>query len=149
MTAVFFFYRHKLSGVNIILRALEILHHHHNILRLIFCSIICLLILTSLISGTHLLHSYAAKSCRILLCMYTHRQIVEFHHSSILFHDLWICFVPSETSVAFPEIQPHLPPELLELYELYQIDAQCANGERDGKLDLQNMLRVSVKCGTD
>ncbi|XP_050691538.1 kinesin-like protein KIF19 isoform X3 [Eriocheir sinensis] len=39
------------------------------------------------------------------------------------------------------EIQPHMPPELLELYQMYQAEAQCVNGERDGKFDIHNMLR--------
>lgn len=36
-----------------------------------------------------------------------------------------------------------MPPELLELYEMYQLEAQYANGERDGKFDVHNILRVS------
>lgn len=46
-------------------------------------------------------------------------------------------------NLILPEIQPHIPPELLELYEMYQGEAHYTNG--DGRLDLHNMLRVSVK----
>lgn len=58
---------------------------------------------------------------------------------------IWRIYFDSERSLSFPEIQPHLPPELVELYEMYQVEAQYANGERDWKFDVHNILRVSMK----
>ncbi|KAK8390230.1 hypothetical protein O3P69_010137 [Scylla paramamosain] len=39
------------------------------------------------------------------------------------------------------EMHQHMPPELLELYELYQMEAQYATADRDGKYDAHNLLR--------
>lgn len=72
-------------------------------------------------------------------CKFGHKCISQIIWKLPSMHTRWIGFTPSE-------MHPHMPPELQELYELYQLEAQYANGDRDGKYDVHNLLRVSVPC---